>query len=149
MISSHAPWTPILPVLDNWDEIGSGEVFAPWENAGEDPEDLWRDVERVREQYALSVEYALHTTVAYAERYVDERTLLIVIGDHQPAPLVTGPDVTWEVPVHVISGDASLVEPFLDWGFVEGTWPDPKPVDTGMDYFRDWFVRTYSGAPNS
>ncbi len=144
LISSHAPWTPILPVLDDWESIGDGAVFGRWEDAGERPEDLWRDTERVREQYARSVEYAVHAMTAYAERYVDDRTLLIVLGDHQPAPLITGDGASWEVPVHVISGDPELLEPFIAWGFVRGAWPDPDPTVLGMDYFRDWFVRAYS-----
>ena len=28
LISSHAPWTPILPVLDDWNSIGNGSVFG-------------------------------------------------------------------------------------------------------------------------
>ena len=90
LISSHAPWTPILPVLEDWDGIGDGAVFAPFEHAGERPEELWRNVDRVREHFALALDYALHVTTAYAERYVDERTLFIVLGDHQPASLITG-----------------------------------------------------------
>ena len=144
LISSHAPWTPILPVLEDWDSIGDGAIFAPWENAGERPEDLWLDTERVREHYAMSVEYAVHAMAAYAGRYVDDRTLLIVLGDHQPAPLITGNDAPWEVPVHVISGDSTLLTPFKDWGFVPGAWPDTDSAALGMDYFRDWFVRAYS-----
>lgn len=148
LISSHAPWTPILPVLDDWDAIGDGAVFAGFENTGEAPEDLWRDADRVREHYALSVEYALHTMTAYAERYVDDQTLLMVLGDHQPAPLITGDGATWDVPVHVISGDRALLEPFVEWGFVEGAWPDPDSgrETLGVDYFRDWFIRAYSGS---
>jgi len=34
LISSHAPWVPILPVLDDWDSIGDGQVFQQWEGAG-------------------------------------------------------------------------------------------------------------------
>ena len=148
LISSHAPWTPILPVLDDWDAIGDGAVFAMFADTGERPDELWRDTDRVREHYAMSVEYALHAMSAYAERYVDDQTLLIVLGDHQPAPLITGEGATWEVPVHVISGDRALLEPFIDWGFAEGAWPSPDPdrETLGVDYFRDWFVRAYSGS---
>jgi hypothetical protein len=145
LISSHAPWTPILPVLDDWESIGDGAVFSAWENAGEAPRELWRDSDRVREHYALSVEYAVHAMTAFVERYLDDRTLLIVLGDHQPAPLVTGEGASWEVPVHVLSGDPTVLEPFLDWGFVPGAWPGPGGAALGMDYFRDWFVRAYSG----
>ena len=144
LISSHAPWTPILPVLDDWDSIGDGSVFAPWENAGEHPDELWRDMDRVRDHYALSVDYAIHTMASYAERYVDEGTLLIVLGDHQAAPLIIGDDASSAVPVHVISRDPGLVQPFLDWGFQSGALPDPDRPGPGMDAFRDWFVRAFS-----
>ena len=144
LISSHAPWTPILPVLDDWDSIGNGSVFARWENAGERPEDLWRDSNRVREHYALSVDYAINAMIGYAERYVDDRTLLIVVGDHQPAPLITGDNASRAVPVHAISGDPVLLQPFLDWGFKGGALPDPDQPAPGMDAFRDWFVRAFS-----
>jgi len=148
LISSHAPWTPILPVLDDWDAIGDGAIFAQFEDTGVRPEDLWREADRIREHYAMSVEYAVHAMAAYAERYVDDRTLLIVLGDHQPAPLITGEGATWDVPVHVISGDRALLEPFIDWGFSEGAWPNPDPEreTLGVDYFRDWFIRAYSGS---
>jgi hypothetical protein len=145
LISSHAPWTPILTVLDDWEAIGDGRVFDEWAGAGERPEELWLDTDRVREQFALSIEYAVHAMAAYAERYVDDRTLLIALGDHQPAPLVSGDDAPWSVPVHVISGDSSLVAPFLEWGFVKGAWPDPTVEPVGMDHFRDWFIQAYSG----
>ena len=144
LISSHAPWTPILPVLDDWNSIGNGSVFARWENAGERPEDLWRDSNRVREQYALSVDYAINAMIGYAERYVDDRTLLIVLGDHQAAPLITGDNASRAVPVHAISGDPALLQPFLDWGFKGGALPDPDQPAPGMDAFRDWFVRAFS-----
>ena len=144
LISSHAPWTPILPVLDDWDRIGDGSVFAPWEHAGERPEDLWQDLDRVRAHYARSVDYAIHTMTAYAERYVDDRTLLIVLGDHQPAPLITGDEAGRAVPVHVISGDPALVQPFIDWGFEMGGRPSVGAPTPRMDAFRDWFVRAFS-----
>ena len=143
LISSHAPWTPILPILD-WDSIGDGSVFQQWANAGEQPEVLWLDTERVREHYALAIDYALNAMTGYAERYVDENTLLIALGDHQPAPLITGDGASWEVPVHVISGDPDLLTPFLEWGFIRGAMPSRAYRDRGMDYFRHWFVHAYS-----
>ena len=144
LISSHAPWTPILSVLDDWDSIGDGLVFARWENAGELPDELWRDMDRVREHYALSVDYALDAMTSYAERYVDDQTLLIVLGDHQAAPLIIGDEAGRAVPMHVISRDPALLQPFLDWGFERGALPDPDRPLRGMDAFRDWFVRAFS-----
>ena len=144
LISSHAPWTPILPVLDDWDAIDDGSVFAPWENAGERPADLWLDTDRVREHFALSVDYAIAAMLGYAERYLDDKTLLIVLGDHQPAPMITGDNASRAVPVHVISGHPGLVQPFAEWGFKTGAFPDPNQTPHRMDTFRDWFVETFS-----
>lgn len=144
LISSHAPWTPILPVLDDWEGIGDGSVFSRWKGAGEPPAELWLDHDRVREHFALALDYALGAATGYAERYVDDETLLILLGDHQPAPLVTGADASRAVPVHAVSGDPDLLEPFLEWGFREGALPAPEPAERGMDRFRDWFVRAFS-----
>ncbi|AHE98524.1 alkaline phosphatase family protein [Thioalkalivibrio paradoxus] len=138
LLSSHAPWVPVLPVLDDWDAIGDGSVFRQWEGSGEPPEVLWLDPDRVRQAYAESVAYALEVAGAYAVRHTDERTLLILIGDHQPASIITGPNPNPGVPVHLVSGDPALLEPFLQHGFVPGVWPDREFTEAGMDRFRDW-----------
>ncbi len=149
LISSHAPWVPILPVLGDCGEVGDGSVFARWMEGSERPEDLWRDTDRVREHYAMAVEYSLHSTLVFAERDLGPDALLIVMGDHQAAPLITGEDASRSVPVHVISGRPDLVEPFLDWGFVPGAHPPPEEArsaeaDPRMDHFRHWFVPAFS-----
>jgi len=143
MVSSHAPWTPILPLVD-WDEIGDGAVFMPFEQEGHPPEELWWDIGRLRTDYALSVDYSLGAMTGFAERAVGERTLLIVLGDHQAAPWVTGAESA-DVPIHVIVRDPALLEPFLAWGLVPGGRPDPKRTPPRMDEFRDWFVHAFSG----
>ena len=86
LISSHAPWTPIPPVLERWSTIGDGEIFSQWADQGDPPDVVWRDPERVRKQYALAIDYVLGVLASYAARFVDDRTLLILVGDHQPAP---------------------------------------------------------------
>ena len=140
LISSHAPWTPILPVIEDWSTIGDGAIFAPWEHAGDPPEVLWQDVERVREHYGRSVDYAVDVTGRWAERVVDDNTLLIVLGDHQPAPLITGDNASKAVPVHIISGDARLLAPFRAHGFIDGTLPslDNPQAAAKMSQLRHW-----------
>ena len=90
LISSHAPWTPILPVLDDWKEIGDGSVFRQWEDAGIPPDVLWQDLEQVREHYALSVDYSLEVSARWAADFLGDEALLILLGDHQAAPLIIG-----------------------------------------------------------
>jgi hypothetical protein len=144
LISSHAPWTPIAPVLEDWGAIGDGQVFSRWADDGDPPEVVWRDPERVRTQYALAVDYVLGVLASYAANFVDRGTLLILTGDHQSAPLITGEGATRDVPIHVISGDPALIEPFLAWGFEPGMRASQGALVRRMDAFRDFFLEAFS-----
>ncbi|MCG5523644.1 sulfatase [Ectothiorhodospira haloalkaliphila] len=138
LVSSHAPWTPILPLIEDWEQVGDGRIFAPWGEAGPSPETLWQDMERVRDYFARSVDYSLHVSLDWALQFLEDDTLLILLGDHQAAPLIIGEDPSPAVPVHLISRDPALLEPFLERGFVPGLIP-PKPGQpAGMDVFRHW-----------
>ena len=145
MVSSHAPWVPTLPIVP-WESIGNGAAFAPFRQEGHPPEGLWVDIAELRVNYARSLDYALQAMTGFAERYLDDRTLLIVLGDHQAAPWVTG-SASPSVPIHVLTRDPALLEPFLAWGLVPGAVPNPVQVERRMDDFRDWFVNAFSGAP--
>ncbi|MGE0159907.1 MAG: sulfatase-like hydrolase/transferase [Gemmatimonadales bacterium] len=146
MVSSHAPWTPVLPLLD-WDEIGDGAVFEQYRRDGHPPEELWWDVAELRAGYARSMAYSVAAMAEFAERYLDDRTLLVVLGDHQAAPWVTGAESP-DVPVHVIARDPALIQPFVTgWGFTRGVLPAAGQPVHRMDELRAWFVETYSGEP--
>jgi Sulfatase len=144
LISSHAPWTPIAPVLEDWSMIADGSVFSAWADDGDPPEVVWRDSERVREQYARALDYVLRVLASYAANFVDQNTLLILVGDHQPAPLLTGEGAARDVPIHVISGDPELLAPFEAWGFTPGMRPEPGAAASPMDAFRDFFLDAFT-----
>ncbi|MBZ9557726.1 MULTISPECIES: alkaline phosphatase [unclassified Modicisalibacter] len=143
MISSHAPWTPILPLLDDWDGLAGGGRFAPWADAGPSPEVLWQDPERVRHHYIRAIDYALAAMGGFAERYLGKEALLIVLGDHQPAPLITGEDASRDVPVHVISADPTLIRPFIAAGFKPGLMPPSGPARWRQAAFRGLLHRLF------
>jgi len=50
------------------------------------------------------------------------------------------------VPVHVITTERALLDPFLEWGFRPGAFPAPEPSTARMDEFREWFVLAFSRA---
>ena len=143
LVSSHAPWTPIVPMLD-WDSVGDGAAFSPYEARGHPPEELWWYIDKLREDYPKSLDYSLDAVTGFAERYLDDGSLMIVLGDHEPLPWVAGENVTREVPVHVITSDQKLLEPFLAWGFRPGVVPSPHQPRLRMDEFRPWFVLAFS-----
>lgn len=141
LISSHAPWTPVPPVLP-WPDIGDGSVFTPHAEAGDPPEVVWRDRERVRRQYATAVAYTLRTLAAYVETYGRDDLVIVALGDHQPAPLITGEGASRDVPVHIV-GDAAVADAIAGWGWTSGARPGDAPV-WRMDAFREHFLTAFT-----
>lgn len=141
LISSHAPWVPI-PEMVAWDQVGDGTIFNRWATAGDPPEVVWRDRDRVRDQYRLSIDYALQAVMAYAERHAADPPLLIVLGDHQPAPFVSQIE-SRDVPVHVI-GPPDLVALVEDWGWTDGLLPGAQTPVWPMEDFRDRFLAAFT-----
>ena len=131
LISSHAPWTPILERLD-WDTLGDGEVFQRYAEAGPSPAAVWGDRDRIRRHYAEAVDYALRTAGEWAARYLDDG-VLVLLGDHQPAPLITGDAASRSVPVHIIASDASLLADFEAQGFSPGPQGAAAPLGSLAD----------------
>lgn len=149
LISSHAPWTPIAPVLEDWEDIGDGSIFSRWADRGETPAELWRDPEQVREHYALSIEYVLETIGSYIRNtaLAEDPLLLMVLGDHEAGAIVSGQHASRRVPVHLFATDASLLQSFRNAGFTQGTLPRESSAVFRMHDFRDFFIQNFQNAP--
>ncbi|MDG4647786.1 sulfatase-like hydrolase/transferase [Roseibacterium sp. SDUM158017] len=143
--SSHAPWVPVPDLID-WDEVGDGTAFNEMALSGDPPDVVWRDRDRVRDQYRQAVDYALRTVFDYAARHADDPPLMIVVGDHQAAGFVAL-DERPDVPVHVI-GPERLVAPAAEFGWRRGLVPAADGEVRGMDRMRDMILEAWtSGAP--
>ncbi len=142
--SSHAPWVPV-PRLIDWAQIGDGTVFNEMATAGDPPEVVWRDRDRVRAQYRLAIDYALQTVLSYAERHADDPPLIIILGDHQAAGFVALDEGT-SVPIHVI-GPEALVARVKGFAPFAGLIPPPDAPAVPMDKMRDLFLQAFSSAP--
>ncbi|MDQ4084826.1 MAG: CDP-alcohol phosphatidyltransferase family protein [Actinomycetota bacterium] len=142
--SSHPPWAP-LPRMLGWDSLGDGSVFQRIHNRSRSAEELWRDPDRVEAAYARSIGYSLSTVVSFVERYGDDDLVLVVVGDHQPAAVVTGPGASRDVPVTLIAGDPAVIDRVSGWGWQPGLRPDARAPVWPMDAFRDRFLAAYSG----
>ncbi|MGY6548132.1 MAG: sulfatase [Roseinatronobacter sp.] len=141
LVSSHAPWVPV-PDLVDWDLIGDGTIFNDMALSGDPPEVVWRDHDRVRDQFRLAIDYSLQVVGDWAARHADDPPLMIVLGDHEPARFVSGVD-GFDVPIHVI-GPEDLVAPFATLGWTPGMIPDPAIPALRMDSLRDHFLRLLS-----
>lgn len=143
LTSSHAPWAP-LPEAVPWESLGDGSVYDPMPAQGLLQSEVWPDPTSVKREYGHSVEYSLQVLLSYVERYGDENTVLVVLGDHQPLPLVSGVGASRDVPVFVLAKDPAVLAAISGWGWDAG----PRPSDTapvwGMWQFRDRFVAAFS-----
>lgn len=144
LISSHAPWVPV-PVPVPWDAVGDGTVFTPMTLGADPPEVVWRDRDRVRDQYRQALDYSLRVTLDWAARQVDRdrAPFIIVLGDHPAAGFVSqvgSPDV----PAHLI-GPAEAMAPFAGWGWTPGLIPDAATPRWQMEDFRDRFLAATRG----
>ncbi|MDX2764098.1 sulfatase [Streptomyces europaeiscabiei] len=147
LTSSHQPWAP-LPEMVGWDEVGDGSVYKGIEKAGKDPADVFTDPVKVKEEYGKSVQYSLHSLLQYVEKYGDENTVLVFLGDHQPMASVSGNGAGHDVPVTIVAHDPKVLDRIDDWGWSDGLRPgDDAPV-WRMDSFRDRFLTAYGEEPD-
>jgi hypothetical protein len=134
LISSHAPWTRI-PRLIPWNQVGDGSVFdrTPLADKGHG----------VRAAYGRSIEYSLRTLFSFVRRYGDDKTVLVVLGDHQPATVVSGDHADHDVPISVIAHDPRVLRKIGGWRWQNGLLPNPKAPVWPMDSFRDRFLTAF------
>ncbi|CAL9359300.1 hypothetical protein SUDANB96_00630 [Streptomyces sp. enrichment culture] len=142
LASSHNPWAPLARMID-WEDLGDGSVFHGIKAQGKDPEDVWKDPAGVRTEYRRAVEYSLRSLTGWLERYGDDDTVLVFLGDHQPVPTVTAGSPSKDVPVTLVARDPRVLDRIADWGWTKGLRPAKDAPVWGMDRFRDRFMRAY------
>ena len=70
--------------------------------------------------------------------------VVVMLGDHQPATIVSGDDAGHDVPVSVIARDPAVLARIDGWGWDHGLHPSPEAPVWRMDLFRDRFLTAYS-----
>ena len=142
LLSSHAPWAP-LPELMNWGALGDGTAYnaqGPWGPLPASPS-------QVRAAYIQSIEYSLSTLISYVETYGDKNLVLVMLGDHQPAPVVSGEGASRDVPITIVAHDPTVLDRIAGWGWQDGLRPDPHAPVWRMDSFRDRFLTAFGPRP--
>jgi hypothetical protein len=143
LLSSHMPWAPI-PHMIGWDEVGDGSVYDSMPGQGERPEAVWRDPGRIRTEYRRSIQYSVDSLVSYVEKYGDQNLVLVFLGDHQPAPIVTGEGASRDVPITIVARDRAVLDRISSWGWQDGLRPGHDAPVWPMSAFRDRFLTAFS-----
>jgi phosphatidylglycerophosphate synthase len=146
LISSHAPWTRI-PRLVPWADVGDGSIFhrVPVEESTRAA--LFGDSKRARAAYGHSIEYTMSTIASFVQRYGNDRTVVVLLGDHQPATTVSGQGASHDVPISVIAHDPKVMAQIAGWGWQDGLRPSPKAPVWPMEAFRDRFLGAFGSMP--
>jgi hypothetical protein len=147
LISSHAPWTKI-PRLIPWDKVGDGSIFhrVPVEESTRAA--LFGDSKRARSAYGHSIEYTMSAIISFVRRYGNDKTVVVLLGDHQPATLVSGRGANHHVPISVIAHDPKVMRQIAGWHWENGLRPSPQAPVWPMAAFRDKFLTAFGSTPS-
>jgi hypothetical protein len=148
LVSSHEPWTP-LPQLLAWSDVGDGSVYDGMPAEGATPDEVFGNAARIQQLYGQSIEYSLQTLISWVTTFHedDDNLVLLLVGDHQPAEVVSGPDASHDVPITVVARDPAVLDRMASWGWDDGMLPSPQAPVQRMDAFRDRFLTTFGPAP--
>lgn len=139
LISSHSPWTAV-PRMIGWDAVGDGSVYHDQATVEDgDP----GDAGRARAGYRQAIAYSLETLISYVQTYGDDDLVLVFLGDHQPAPVVTGEGASRDVPITIVARDPKVLDRVAGWGWQDGLRPGPQAPVWPMDSFRDRFLTAF------
>ena len=53
----------------------------------------------------------MSTIISFVQHYGNDKTVVVLLGDHQPATIVTGQGATHDVPISIIAHDPKVTAP--------------------------------------
>jgi hypothetical protein len=101
----------------------------------------------VRASYAHSIEYSMSTIVSFIKYYGRKNLVTIVVGDHQPLPVVSGEGANHDVPISIISHDPKVLAAIKSWGWDTGLRPHQNAPVWPMSAFRNRFLTAFDSKP--
>jgi hypothetical protein len=148
LVTSHAPWSR-TPRMVAPGAVRDGSVFDGMPQRAPSKTVIWRSPDRVRAAYGRSIEYSLRALVSFVRSHADRHTVVVFLGDHQPAGVVSGDRAGHDVPVTVVARDPRVLGRISGWGWQPGLRPGPAAPVWRMDAFRDRFLAAFGAAPGS
>ena len=82
--------------------------------------------------------------VSFVTEFGDDNVVILLLGDHPPAPMISGDPGTDEVIAHLIASDPKVIEAISSWEWQEGMLPNGNAPVWRMDYLHDRFIKDFS-----
>lgn len=126
-ITSHIPYRPTPPYQPDWSRVTSDAPFPEEATAAALADTIdWNDL---LPGYISTIVYTFDWLAGYQALPQPRESVMVLVGDHQPAGGFAGPNASWDVPVHVITGNGLIAERLALHGFIEGV--DPPQASLG------------------
>jgi phosphatidylglycerophosphate synthase len=144
-VSSHMPWNRI-PAQISWKDVGNGSIYnkIPMDH---ETGAFWSNPTRVKAAYGRSIVYSLSTLISFVKHYGDKNLVMVVLGDHQPLPIVSGHNSNHDVPISIIAHDPKVLKQVGSWGWDAGLRPKPNAPVWPMSAFRNRFFTAFNSKP--
>ena len=101
------------------------------------------DLSQADVPYITSVVYVFDVLKAFLANFVNDNSLVILLGVHQPQTQLTAGSAAHGVPVHVLSRNPAFVDAFVARGYRRGMRPGTARRSS-MDQFLTEFLEDFS-----
>jgi hypothetical protein len=141
-VSSHTPWAP-LPQIVAASKVGDGSIYDPQPAESESSDTVWQNPKTVQQFYGQSVQYSLKSLYSFVDNSNDPNLVVIALGDHQPATIVSGEGANHQVPVTIIAKDPTVFRAISSWNWQNGNQPTDQAPLWPMSAFRNRFLSAF------
>jgi phosphatidylglycerophosphate synthase len=144
-VSSHMPWNRI-PEQIPWSNVGNGSIYnrIPMDH---ETGAFWSNPPRVQAAYGRSIVYSLTTLISFVKHLNDKKLVMVMVGDHQPLPIVSGHHSNHDVPISIIAHDPKVLKQIGSWGWGAGLQPQRNAPVWPMSAFRNRFFSAFDSKP--
>jgi hypothetical protein len=125
-INSHIPYRPTPPYQPEWSRVTSATPFADEEVAAALAESI--DWNSLLPGYISTIGYTFDWLAGYQALPQPRDWIMVLVGDHQPAGGFTGPNASWDVPVHIVTDNPLIAGRLQLYGFIDGMDPPRVPL---------------------
>jgi hypothetical protein len=145
-ITTHWPFGPVPPYQSDWERLLTPDPFGAAESLQPQNANVgWLDK---LPGYIDIFEYTYRWLGGYLQRPEARESVMLWVGDHQPASSVTGEGASWDVPVHLITRDPALLERFVALGFRPGLVPQ-RPTLGGLHELTALLLQAFDAPPGT
>jgi phosphatidylglycerophosphate synthase len=133
-ISTHFPFQPTPPYQPDWPRMLTAKPYdGPDIVRAYAHEPNWTDF---APGYIDALSYDFAVAGGYLRRHADRDLVMVLVGDHQPPAAVSGEGASWNVPIHIVTSRAAVLDRLVARGFRHGLQPSGPAVSKMHELLR-------------